>query len=167
MLNNSGINHNEWQNLFQKIDYNCDLYDIKLKEIDTININIGVYSTSLNLINKEGKILKEIKYLDAVIPEFIKKEKDKQTKTPKEVIRIKRLTIKKRDSLKTILNERFDREILLEFLKINKKKLNEYLKDCNYSEYFSKKASDYQVYEALLECEINNDLLNKYTKKRN
>jgi hypothetical protein len=81
MLNNAGINHNEWQNLFEKIDYNCDLYDISLKEIDTININIGKYSTNLNLINGNGKILKEIKYVDDIIPQYIEDVKNTKRNT--------------------------------------------------------------------------------------
>lgn len=81
MLNNSGINHNEWQNLFEKIDYNCDLYDINLKEIDTININVEKYSTNINLINRDGKILKEIKYIDDVIPQYIEDVKNTKRNT--------------------------------------------------------------------------------------
>ena len=94
MLNNSGINHNEWQNLFEKIDYNCDLYDINLKEIDTININIEKYSTNLNLINKEGKILKEIRYIDSVIPEYIKQVKEQKLKIKEQKLKAKSDNIK-------------------------------------------------------------------------
>ena len=104
MLNNSGINHNEWQNLFKKIDYNCDLYDISLKEIDTININIEKYSTNLNLINKEGKILKEIKYIDSVIPEYIKQVKENKIKTTSNKVKplLKHLELNEKEELLVI-----------------------------------------------------------------
>lgn len=104
MLGNSGVNHNEWQKLFEKIDYNCNLYDINLKDIDTININIEKYSTNLNLINKEGKVLKEIKYIGSVIPNYIKNAKEQKLKTTRNKIKplLKHLELKEKEEVLVI-----------------------------------------------------------------
>ena len=43
----------------------------------------------------------------------------------------------------------------MDYMDMSKKELNDLLDECNYSEYFIKKASDLQIIEAVLECYEN------------
>ncbi|MEI6866091.1 carboxypeptidase-like regulatory domain-containing protein [Flavicella sp.] len=74
-------------------------------------------------------------------------------KKPKALIKLKKL--KEEDELREILGDKFDREVMLEYLDMNEKQLEELLDDCNYSEYFIRSASDLQVVEAILDCHEN------------
>lgn len=63
--------------------------------------------------------------------------------------------LKKEDDLRKMLAGKFDREVMMEFLEMDSQELNNLLTDCNYSEYFIKKASDLQMIEAVLDCYEN------------
>ena len=60
-----------------------------------------------------------------------------------------------------MLAGKFDREVMMEYLKMDSQELTELLNDCNYSEYFIKKASDLQLIEAVLDCYENYKALKK------
>ena len=74
-------------------------------------------------------------------------------KKPKELKKLKKL--KDEDQLRDIMEEKFSREILMDYMDMSRKELNDLLKDCNYSNNFIRKASDLQVIEAVLECYEN------------
>jgi len=80
-------------------------------------------------------------------------------KKPKTLRKLKKL--KEKDNLRAILEDKFDREIMLEYLQMNEQQLKELLDDCNYSEYFIQTASDLQVVEAILDCHENYKALKK------
>ena len=71
-------------------------------------------------------------------------------KKPKQLKKLKKL--KKEDDLRKMLAGKFDREVMMEYLEMDRAELNKLLEDCNYSEYFIKKASDLQLIEAVLNC---------------
>jgi len=74
-------------------------------------------------------------------------------KKPKQLKKLKKL--KKEDDLRKMLAGKFDREVMMEYLEMDRTELNKLLSDCNYSEYFIKKASDLQLIEAVLNCYEN------------
>ncbi len=74
-------------------------------------------------------------------------------KKPKELKKLRKL--KQEDHLRDIMEERFSREILMDYMDMSRKELNDLLKECNYSDNFVRKASDLQVIEAVLECYEN------------
>ena len=74
-------------------------------------------------------------------------------KKPKELKKLKKL--KDEDQLRDIMEEKFSREILMDYMDMSRKELNDLLKECNYSNNFIRKASDLQVIEAVLECYEN------------
>jgi len=74
-------------------------------------------------------------------------------KKPKELKKLRKL--KEEDQLRDIMEEKFSREILMDYMDMSRKELNDLLKDCNYSDNFVRKASDLQVIEAVLECYEN------------
>lgn len=71
-------------------------------------------------------------------------------KRPKELKKLRKL--KEEDQLRDIMEEKFSREILMDYMDMSRKELNDLLKECNYSDNFIRKASDLQVIEAVLEC---------------
>jgi len=85
-------------------------------------------------------------------------------KKPKELKKLKKL--KSEDALRSIMEEKFSREILLDYMDMSRKDLNDLLKECNYSNRFIKKASDLQVIEAVLECYENYKAIKKGKVKR-
>ena len=74
-------------------------------------------------------------------------------KKPQQLRKLKKL--KSEDNLRDLLEEKANREVLMEYLEMDKEQLNSLLDYCNYSEYFIKNASDLQVIEAVLECYEN------------
>ncbi|MBS3992612.1 MAG: carboxypeptidase-like regulatory domain-containing protein [Bacteroidetes bacterium] len=86
-------------------------------------------------------------------------------KKPVQLKKLKKL--KEDDQLRTIMDQKFNREIMMEYLELNPTELNELLNNCNYSEYFISKASDLQVLEALLECYENYKAVKKGSTLKN
>ena len=74
-------------------------------------------------------------------------------KKPKQLKKLQKL--KKEDDLRKMLAGKFDREVMMEYLQMDRQELTELLTDCSYSEYFIKKASDLQMIEAILGCYEN------------
>lgn len=71
-------------------------------------------------------------------------------KKPKQLKKLQK--IKKEDDLRKIMAGKFDREVMMEYLEMDRQELLDLMEDCNYSEYFIKKASDLQMIEAVLDC---------------
>lgn len=78
---------------------------------------------------------------------------------PKKLRDLKEL--KNKDATRKILADRFDREIILDYLQMDINKLTEVLSDCDYSPYFINKATDLQLIEAVLECYDNHKAVKK------
>lgn len=69
--------------------------------------------------------------------------------------------MKKQDNLRKIMAGKFDREIIMEYLEMDRNDLLKLVSDCNYSDYFVDKASDLQMIEAVLDCYENYKALKK------
>jgi hypothetical protein len=54
--------------------------------------------------------------------------------------------------LETFLSNRFDREMLMVLLQLEKADLELLISECNYSEEFIRKANDLQLLDAISEC---------------
>lgn len=80
-------------------------------------------------------------------------------KKPNQLKKLKKL--KKEDNLRKMLAGKFDREVMMEYLEMDRQELTDLLDDCSYSEYFIKKASDLQMIEAILDCYENYKALKK------
>lgn len=86
-------------------------------------------------------------------------------KKPKQLKKLQKL--KKEDDLRKMLAGKFDREVMMEYLGMDRQELSELLTDCSYSDYFIKKASDLQLIEAVLDCYENYKALKKGKIERN
>ena len=74
-------------------------------------------------------------------------------KKPKELDRLRQL--KQGDQIRGMMEQKYNREIMMDFLDMSRKELNDLLSQCNYSSSFINRASDLQIIEAILECYEN------------
>ena len=72
--------------------------------------------------------------------------------------------MKKDDQIRDILSNRFDREMLMVLLQLEKADLELLISECNYSEEFIRKANDLQLLDAISECYEEYKVLNKTVK---
>jgi hypothetical protein len=80
-------------------------------------------------------------------------------KKPKQLKKLKKL--RSNDDLRKMLEGKFNRELMMEYLDMNAQELTELLNECNYSDYFIKAASDLQLVEAVLLCYENHKAIKK------
>jgi hypothetical protein len=85
-------------------------------------------------------------------------------KKPKQLRKLKKL--RSEDKLRDMLENKANREVLMEYLEMDKTQLNALLDYCNYSEYFINNATDLQAIEAVLECYENYKALKKGSTQR-
>jgi len=69
---------------------------------------------------------------------------------PNEMRKLKKM--KQDDEIRSLLATRFDREMLMALLQVNKVDLDEIVSQCNYSKEFINSANDLQVLDAISEC---------------
>lgn len=80
-------------------------------------------------------------------------------KKPKELKKLKEM--KKDDTVKNLLESKYDREMISVLLGIDKNEIPEILSKCNYSEAFIKTANDMQILEAISNCYEEYKILKK------
>lgn len=71
-------------------------------------------------------------------------------KNPKQMRKLKKM--REDDAIKNLLGTKFDREVLVQLLGIDRVNLEEILRNCNYSNAFIKEANDLQILEAISGC---------------
>ncbi len=85
-------------------------------------------------------------------------------KKPKQLKKLKKL--RDEDSLRAMLEKKYNRELMMEYLDMNAQELTDLLNECNYSDYFIRQASDLQLIEAVLLCYENYKAIKKGSTKR-
>jgi len=80
-------------------------------------------------------------------------------KKPKQLKKLKKM--RDDDALRQLLEAKFNRELMMEYLEMDAAELTELLNECNYSDYFIKQASDLQLIEAVLLCYENYKAIKK------
>lgn len=71
-------------------------------------------------------------------------------KNPKQMRKLKKM--REDDAIRNLLSTKFDREVLVQLLGIERDNLNEIVRNCNYSNAFIKEANDLQILEAISGC---------------
>lgn len=71
-------------------------------------------------------------------------------KNPKQMRKLKKM--REDDQIKSLLSTKFDREVLVQLLGIERINLDEILRNCNYSNTFIQQANDLQILEAISGC---------------
>ncbi|MBM6500682.1 MAG: carboxypeptidase-like regulatory domain-containing protein [Flavobacterium sp.] len=82
---------------------------------------------------------------------------------PKELKKLKQM--KKDDTVRLLLESKFDREMISVLLGVDKKEIAEILQRCNYSESFVQTANDLQILDAISECYEQYKVLTKKHEK--
>ena len=85
-------------------------------------------------------------------------------KKPKEINKLRKL--KEGNQMRNMMEQKYSREIMMDYLDMSRKELNDLLTECNYSNRFINKASDLQIIEAVLECYENYRAIQKGTVKK-
>jgi len=80
-------------------------------------------------------------------------------KNPKELKKLKEM--KKDDTVRNLLESKFDRETIAVLLGVDKKEIAEILERCNYSELFIQTANDLQIMDAISGCYEEYKILKK------
>lgn len=80
-------------------------------------------------------------------------------KKPNELRKLKQM--KKDDEIRNLLASRYDREMLMVLLEVDRYDLDEIVNQCNYSADFIKSANDLQVLDAISECYEEYKVLNR------
>lgn len=80
-------------------------------------------------------------------------------KNPKELKKLKEM--KKDDTVRNLLESKFDRETIAVLLGVDKKEIAEILQRCNYSESFIQTANDLQIMDAISGCYEEYKILKK------
>ena len=60
--------------------------------------------------------------------------------------------IREDTEIKNLLSTKFDREVLVQLLGLERADIDEILRNCNFSDNFIKQANDLQIMEAINEC---------------
>jgi len=80
-------------------------------------------------------------------------------KKPKELRKLRQM--KQDDEIRNLLASRFDREMLMVLLQVDKVDLDEIVSQCNYSKDFIDTANDLQILDAISECYEEYKVLNR------
>ena len=85
-------------------------------------------------------------------------------KKPKEMRKLRKM--KEDDEIRNLLASRFDREMLMALLQVEKVDLDLLISECNYSRDFLRTANDLQILDAISECYEEYRVLNRSSRKR-
>lgn len=85
-------------------------------------------------------------------------------KQPNQMRKLRKM--KEDDEIRNLLSSRFDREMLLALLQVDKVDLDLLIAECNYSKDFIRTANDLQVLDAISECYEEYKVLNRSSRKR-
>lgn len=86
-------------------------------------------------------------------------------KKPNELRKLKQM--KKDDEIRNLLASRFDREMLMVLLEVDRVDLDEIVSQCNYSREFIQTANDLQILDAINECYEEYKVLSRSKNRRN
>ncbi len=85
-------------------------------------------------------------------------------KRPKEMRKLKKM--KQDDEIRNLLASRFDREMLMVLLEVDRFDLDEIVNQCNYSKDFINSANDLQILDAISECYEEYKVLSRNKKRK-
>jgi len=85
-------------------------------------------------------------------------------KKPRELSKLRKM--KEDDEIRNLLASRFDREMLLVLLQVDRFDLDEIVNQCNYSKDFIQNANDLQILDAISECYEEYKILNRNKRGR-
>ena len=133
--------------------------EVDIKQVPIINDNYRYSISGLPSTGYEaGKPTALTKILGSVFnpADFLHRMFGKK---PNELRKLKKM--KEDDEIRNLLASRFDREMLMVLLDVDKVDLDEIVSQCNYSKGFIQTANDLQILDAISECYEEYKLMNR------
>ena len=132
--------------------------EVDIKQIPTINNNYRYSISGLTSGYEAGKSSTITKIIGSIFnpADFLHRMFGKN---PNEMRKLKKM--KEDDEIRNLLASRFDREMLLALLQVDRVDLDEIVSQCNYSKGFIQTANDLQILDAISECYEEYKVLNR------
>lgn len=114
-------------------------YQVDTRGIPNQNIVLKPYDASTVIKNPLAAIFQPVDFLYSMFGS-----------RPKQLRKLRKM--KEADEIENLLIDRYDRELIMILLEVQKEDLDEILNSCHYSDAFIKNANDLQFLDAILEC---------------
>ena len=115
------------------------VYDIDTRGLPNQDMKLKKYDASKVINNPLNAIFHPVDFLYSMFGS-----------KPKQMRKLRKM--KEQDALQTLLESRYDREVIMVLLEVDREELDEILDSCHYSDYFIKNANDLQFLDAVLDC---------------
>ncbi|MDO7170602.1 carboxypeptidase-like regulatory domain-containing protein [Mariniflexile sp. AS56] len=131
---------------------------VDIKQVPIVNNNYRYSISGLSSGYEAGKSSTITKIIGSIFnpADFLHRMFGKR---PNEMRKLKKM--KEDDEIRNLLASRFDREMLLALLQVDKVDLDEIVSQCNYSKGFIQTANDLQILDAISECYEEYKVLNR------
>ncbi|MFG6686083.1 carboxypeptidase-like regulatory domain-containing protein [Mariniflexile sp. HNIBRBA6329] len=132
--------------------------EVDIKQVPTINNNYRYSISGLPSGYEAGKSSTITKIIGSIFnpADFLHRMFGKN---PNEMRKLKKM--KEDDEIRNLLASRFDREMLMALLQVDRVDLDEIVRQCNYSKGFIQTANDLQILDAISECYEEYKVLNR------
>jgi hypothetical protein len=132
--------------------------EVDIKQVPAINDNYRYSISGLPSGYEAGKSSTITKIIGSIFnpADFLHRMFGKN---PNEMRKLKKM--KEDDEIRNLLASRFDREMLMVLLQVDKVDLDEIVSQCNYSKGFIQTANDLQILDAISECYEEYKVLNR------
>ena len=117
-------------------------YDIDTRGIPNQNVKLKRYDASRVINNPLNAIYHPVDFLYSMFGS-----------KPKQMRKLRKM--KEQDAIQDLLESRYDREVIMVLLEVDKDALDDILNNCQYSDYFIQNANDLQFLDAVLDCYEN------------
>jgi hypothetical protein len=132
--------------------------EVDIKQVPIVNNNYRYSISGLTSGYEAGKSSAITKIIGSIFnpADFLHRMFGKK---PNEMRKLKKM--KEDDLIRNILASRFDREMLMVLLQVDRVDLDEIISQCNYSKGFIQTANDLQILDAISECYEEYKVLNR------
>jgi hypothetical protein len=114
-------------------------YDVDTRGLPNQHIKLKKYDASKVINNPLNAIFHPVDFLYSMFGS-----------KPKQMRKLRKM--KEQDAIQTLLESRYDREVIMLLLEVDKDELDDILNSCHYSDYFIQNANDLQFLDAVLDC---------------
>jgi hypothetical protein len=114
-------------------------YDVDTRGLPNQGVKLKKYDASKVINNPLNAIFHPVDFLYSMFGS-----------KPKQMRKLRKM--KEQDAIQTLLESRYDREVIMLLLEVQKEELDDILNSCHYSDYFIQNANDLQFLDAVLDC---------------
>ena len=117
-------------------------YDVDTRGIPNQHVKLKRYDASRVINNPLNAVFHPVDFLYSMFGS-----------RPKQMRKLRKM--KEQDAIQDLLESRYDREVIMVLLEVDKDALDDILNNCQYSDYFIQNANDLQFLDAVLDCYEN------------